>query len=68
MNPAVLYVEDDAQSRMVMEMLLTNRMKLEHVTILENSCDFVGRLTALKPPPDVIFPTLPIPTAELQPR
>lgn len=54
-QPVVLYVEDDAQSRKLMEMLLVGRMKLQHVTILENSVNFAERVAALDPKPDVIF-------------
>lgn len=53
--PSVLYVEDDPQSRWVLEMLLSNRMKLQNVTILESSHDFSTQLAAINPPPDVIF-------------
>jgi CheY-like chemotaxis protein len=54
-QPAVLYVEDDQQSQMVMRMLLKNRMGLTHVTILDNSRDFLARVSQLTPPPDIIF-------------
>lgn len=54
-TPSVLYVEDDPQSRWVLEMLLSNRMKLPNVTILESSHNFASHLTAVNPPPDVIF-------------
>jgi CheY-like chemotaxis protein len=52
---SILYVEDDAMSRMVMEMLLKGRMQLEHVTIFEDSSDFMNKAAAIVPPPDVIF-------------
>jgi CheY-like chemotaxis protein len=55
MKPAVLYVEDDPRSRRVMEMLLTMRMALTDVTILPNSEDFLERVLALTPRPQVIF-------------
>jgi len=54
-QPVVLYVEDDPQSRKLMRMLLVGRMNLPHVTILEDSQDFVERVEALDPKPDVIF-------------
>ena len=54
-NPVVLYVEDDMLSRKVMQMLLCNTMKLEHVTIFEDSSDFMEKALALDPKPDVIF-------------
>jgi CheY-like chemotaxis protein len=54
-HPIVLYVEDNAQSRRLMRMLLERRMGLTQVTILENSENFVERVQALDPKPDVIF-------------
>lgn len=57
MNPqiSVLYVEDDPHSRTLMRMLLNGRMKLPNVTIFENSEDFLAKVEALTPKPDVIF-------------
>src|SRR5688572_12358655 len=52
---SILYVEDDSMSRMVMQMLLKGRMQLEHVTIFEDSSDFINKAAAIVPPPDVIF-------------
>jgi CheY-like chemotaxis protein len=52
---SILYVEDDPMSRMVMQMLLKGRMQLEHVTIFEDSSDFMNKAAAIVPPPDVIF-------------
>jgi CheY-like chemotaxis protein len=54
-KPVVFYVEDDPQSRRVVKMLMTGRMNLEHVTIFENSENFIERVEALSPKPDVIF-------------
>lgn len=54
-QPTVLYVEDDAQSRTLMAMLLMGRMKLPRVTIMENSVNFAERAAALDPRPDIIF-------------
>ena len=54
-QPTILYVEDETRSRRVMQMLLVNSMKLEHVTIFEDSTDFMVRVDALVPKPDVIF-------------
>ena len=54
-SPVVLYVEDDPRSRRVIELVLTREMLLEHVTILEDSTDFVKRVHALTPKPDVIL-------------
>ncbi|MCL4254848.1 MAG: response regulator [Anaerolineae bacterium] len=54
-QPVVLYVEDDIQSRRMMDMLLKGRMKLSSVTILEDSEQFIDRMNALNPKPDIIF-------------
>jgi CheY-like chemotaxis protein len=54
-QPALLYVEDDPNSRVIMQVLLHKRMQLRHVTILEDSQDFLLRALSLDPPPDVIF-------------
>jgi CheY-like chemotaxis protein len=54
-QPCILYVEDEANSRRVMKMLLVNSMKLPHVTIFEDSSDFLARASALDPKPDVVF-------------
>ncbi len=54
-QPVVLYVEDDPQSRKVMQMLLERRMALQHVIILENSRNFREVVSALHPKPTVVF-------------
>jgi CheY-like chemotaxis protein len=54
-KPVVLYVEDDANSRRLMNLLLSRRMQLPHTTILENSENFLQRIEALDPKPDIIF-------------
>ncbi|MCA0457738.1 MAG: response regulator [Chloroflexi bacterium] len=54
-QPAILYVEDDPQSRKLMSMLLKGRMKLPHVTILEDSENFQAHVEALDPKPDLIL-------------
>ncbi|PJF28578.1 MAG: hypothetical protein CUN52_12755 [Phototrophicales bacterium] len=54
-EPVILYVEDDTRNRRVMQMLLVNSMKLTHVTIFEDSTDFLTRAEALNPKPHVIF-------------
>jgi CheY-like chemotaxis protein len=55
LQPSVLYVEDDWQSRMVMEILLVEEMHLPHVTIFEDSTDFLSKIAALDPLPDVVL-------------
>jgi CheY-like chemotaxis protein len=50
-----LYVEDDPRSRRVIDLMLTREMKLEHVTIFEDSTDFVARVKAITPKPNIIL-------------
>lgn len=54
-NLNILYVEDDARSRRVMEMVLVGEMNLSDVTIFEDSADFLDRALNLSSRPDVIF-------------
>ena len=54
-KPAILYVEDDRLSRRLMEMLMKGRMQLPHVTILEDSEDFMLHVAALDPKPDIVL-------------
>ncbi len=54
-KPVMLYVEDDPMSRKVMVLCLKIRMKLPQYTIFEDSVDFLARLQALSPRPEVIF-------------
>src|SRR5258708_37502238 len=57
MNPdlAILYVEDDSKSRDVLRMYLKLQWKLVHVTIFEDSGNFIERVEALAPQPDIIL-------------
>ncbi len=55
MKPVVLYVEDDPQSRKVMEFYLRKGLQLQSFTIFEDSSNFQDRLQGLQPRPDVIF-------------
>lgn len=54
-QPAVLYVEDDAMSRTVMEIVLLHQMGLTDVAIFENSANFAARVAALTFQPDIVF-------------
>jgi CheY-like chemotaxis protein len=52
---SIVYVEDDRQSREIMELLLVIKMGLPQVTIFEDSADFLLRLEHLQPKPDLIM-------------
>jgi CheY-like chemotaxis protein len=54
-NLSVLYVEDDPQSREVMELLLRSELGLSNVTIFEDSTDFMARVERLRLKPDIIL-------------
>lgn len=50
----VLYVEDEARSRKVMRMV-TRFAGITNLTVFEDSADFVDRVQALEPKPDLVF-------------
>jgi CheY-like chemotaxis protein len=52
---SVLYVEDDPQSREVMELLLRSELGLSNITIFEDSTDFMARVERLRLKPDIIL-------------
>ncbi len=54
-NPIFVYVEDDPLSRQVMQMLLVRALGYKQLTILEDSTDFMQRVEALAPRPNVFF-------------
>jgi CheY-like chemotaxis protein len=54
-KPAILYVEDDAMSRSVMEIILQGHMGLTEVAIFENSANFEQRLASLPFAPNIVF-------------
>lgn len=60
-EPVVLYVEDEPRSRKVMKVLLNGRLSLPHVTMFEDSHNFVERLHNLNPPPSIIFLDIHVP-------
>ncbi len=53
MNPSIVYVEDDAQSREVMQILLVELMGLSEVVFFEDSSNFIQRIESTSP--DVIL-------------
>lgn len=54
-NVSFLYVEDDARSRQVMELILTKVMQVKNLVIFADSTDFMTRLQTVTPPPDVVL-------------
>ena len=59
--PTILYVEDDSQSRVIMQLLLVEEMGLENVTIFEDSTEFLSRVQQLQPQPDIILLDIHVP-------
>jgi CheY-like chemotaxis protein len=54
-DPIILYVEDDAQSREVMELLVSEVMGVKHLTIFHDSADFLNRVAGISPSPNIIL-------------
>jgi len=54
-EPTILYVDDEPLSRLVMQMLLGRQLGYRHYTILEDGKEFIARLQALSPQPNIIF-------------
>jgi CheY-like chemotaxis protein len=54
-DPVIVYFEDDALSREVMQACLTRGLGYYNVTIFEDSTDFESRLEGLSSKPDIIF-------------
>jgi CheY-like chemotaxis protein len=59
-NPATqqaffVYVEDDAASRKVMELMMHKAIGTTNLTVFENSQDFIARLKSLSNRPDVVM-------------
>lgn len=61
MKPTVLYVEDDADSREVMMLILTEIMGCDDYHIFDNSENFMARVTGLLPQPNVILLDIHVP-------
>jgi CheY-like chemotaxis protein len=55
MQPVIVYLEDDSYSREVLDLVLSGEMAIPHVTIFEDSTDFMRRLAALDPTPNMFF-------------
>jgi two-component system sensor histidine kinase/response regulator len=54
-SPAFLYIEDDAMSRRIIDVMLRQVMGFSNTTIFDNSADFLEKVHALPAVPDVIF-------------
>lgn len=54
-EPRFLYVEDDVMSREIFEVLMKEVMGYSHLTIFEDSSNFIERLSALPDRPNVFF-------------
>lgn len=50
-----LYVEDDALSREIMQMIMQMAMGIEHPVIFADSTSFMARVEALSPTPDIFL-------------
>jgi two-component system, cell cycle response regulator DivK len=50
-----VYVEDDAPSRMIMEMMLYDELGFQNVTILEDSHHFVETIESMNPAPNTFL-------------
>ena len=55
LDPTILYFEDDALSREVMRVCLTQGLGYHNVTIFPDSSEFSAKLAALPQKPDVVF-------------
>lgn len=53
--PYLLYVEDDAQSREIMSLLLVSELNIPDFEIFEDSTNFIQRVETLTRRPDVIL-------------
>ena len=58
---SLLYVEDDLQSREIMQVLVQDVMGISSLTIFENSQDFVQRMQNLPRRPDLIMLDIHVP-------
>ncbi|MDQ7024366.1 MAG: response regulator [Anaerolineae bacterium] len=60
-NPALLYVEDDPESCEIMRLLVEEVMQMNHLTIFEDSHDFLSRLDDLSQQPDIFLLDIHVP-------
>ena len=60
----ILYVEDDGQSREIMRVLVEEMLGLKGLVIFEDSAEFLERVHALSPSPDVILLDIHVPPTD----
>lgn len=60
-TPVILYVEDNPQSREIMDVLVRQVMGLPWLTMFEDSEDFSNRIMALNPRPDIVLLDIHVP-------
>jgi two-component system, cell cycle response regulator DivK len=58
---SILYVEDDAPSREIMQLLVQGIMAVEDLSIFEDSYDFLKRAKSIEPKPDIILLDIHVP-------
>ena len=59
--PVILYVEDDPENREIMRLLVEEVMGMTGLTIFEDSENFMKRVKALNPVPDIILLDIHVP-------
>lgn len=50
-----VYIEDDPGSRRIVNLIMTTVLKYKHLTILEDSNNYLEKIKALEPVPTVFF-------------
>ena len=50
-----VYIEDDPGSRRIVNLIMTTVLKYKHLTILEDSGNYLEKITVLEPVPTVFF-------------
>jgi CheY-like chemotaxis protein len=54
-EPIIVYVEDDPGSRKIMRVLIKQIMALPHLNILEDSSEFLSKIDAITPRPNLFL-------------
>jgi two-component system, cell cycle response regulator DivK len=58
---AILYVEDDAASREIMQLLVNEVMGIKDLLIFEDSYHFLDKVRSIEPKPDIILLDIHVP-------